>query len=46
MLLRLGSPGIRGIVENPWIIIVILIIFFGFQIYKRWAKKNGKWDGD
>jgi hypothetical protein len=25
MILRLGSQGIRGVIENQWIIIVIII---------------------
>jgi hypothetical protein len=44
MILRLGSQGIRGIIENPWIIIVIIVGAIGWIILKEWLKKNGKWD--
>ena len=44
MILRLGSQGIRGIIENPWIIIIIIVGAVGWIILKEWLKKNGKWD--
>lgn len=43
-LLRLGTQGIEGIIENPWVIIVIIIGGIGLAILKAWLKKNGKWD--
>lgn len=44
MILGLSSQGIRGLLENPWIIIVVIIGSIGWIILKDWLKNNGKWD--